>query len=181
MVVSSYLWLVLIWSQNARRRSVGLSDHPYLDRNFALGFPSTLNLYGVTGWRAPRFIDVTCLPNEEPTAPPDYCWVSKSELSALPTFDVFRNIAPSNVYWLDGLMPMGSGNFGNFAYFHIAGASTAPYFGHGSTDEGSALLFAWAVHDGDVHPVPEPSIWLMFAVGLIGLRFALGFRERRPT
>jgi len=81
---------------------------------------------------------------------------------------LFLNLQPDRYY---------SGtDYPLFQYWH-------PYFnfGHGYQDayiEG-IKRYAWAVRDGDVAPIPEPSTYLLLGSGLIGLAwFRRKFRKR---
>lgn len=145
-----------------------------LSHAHAEAWPLTLDLYGVTGWRLAKALTFNCTPNEDPTEPlPVFCRVATSELSLLPTFSVFRNVQDG--YWIDGLLPPSSTNFGRLLLF-------APGHGHNSDSQGDIPEGAWAVHDGDIAalatPVPEPETWALMLLGLMAFR--LGGPGQRP-
>ena len=146
-----------------------------LDRASALSWAAALDLYGVTGWRLPRVTAFDCQ-IDSGTGQPYYCAPTASELSLLPSFADFRNLG--DFYWLASLVPQYGAviDGGHYTTFNVAGVGGPPGFGNDTTDEGSLLLRAWAVRDGDLaDPVPEPQTWALLLGGLA----ALGWRARR--
>jgi len=54
-----------------------------------------------------------------------------------------------------------------------------PHFGDQTNAGKLSLMYSWAVRDGDVTPIPEPSTYLLLGSGLIGLVwFRRKFRKR---
>ena len=128
----------------------------------AMDWAAGLDLLGVGGWRLPKVLSFECLPDV------NYCFPTSSELSALPGFGPFVNVSPNAPYWLATL-------YSDDININHAGVFIFPD-GHDHTDELSLLLNAWAVHDGDVAAVPEPSTW---AALLGGLALLAGLRAAR--
>lgn len=144
---------------------------------------SQLDLYGVTGWRLPvSFVpDLAAL-----------CDMGRgdigactglirldSELSRL--YDQVGASGPflnsANAFWTGNTYTAGAGG-GNHYYVQYFGFGTG-YRGY--TDEVDVpLLQAWAVHDGDVAPVPEPSTYALMLAGLGAVCFARRRRSRQP-
>lgn len=154
----------------------------------AVAWADQLNFVGEGGWRLPTnpFVDDTC--NLQATSGDlsysygSYCTSGEmghlyyEELSGTidhpisesgdPDLDLFVNIHDSTSvnYWSSQVQPWGE-PYG----FH---------FLNGGTNYGSDTnqWYAWAVHDGDI--VPIPSALYLFASGLIGL---VGVAKRRAT
>lgn len=137
--------------------------------NQANEWAASLNINGIAGWRLPDMVlpDPTCS-SENGSVPPvflDHC--SGSELGNL-FFNVlggppnskspltgtgpFSNVQPS-FYWTESRSGYAVGTAWYFLF--IGGVS-------GYSSEDASYMYAWAVHSGDVAPVPLPSaLWLM--------------------
>jgi hypothetical protein len=158
----------------------------------------SLNINGYTGWRLPRVTDTAligcnfaydstdCGYNVDPSTG-EMAHMFYVTLGNLGYYDTsgagpqagwgltnsgpFSNLQPS-WYWTETILPPNGGD--PFAYtwdfkFNIG----RQYF-----DDGSALSYAWAVHDGDIGLVPIPPALYLFAAGLLGL---LGIYKRAPA
>jgi hypothetical protein len=150
-------------------KTLGVGDNPidpgHLARLSAINWAASLNLYGVTGWRLPVALSFQCVGDEQS------CWPATSELSLL-DLSVFRNVptSPGETYWLSSTVPDGMWQ-GRYTFW-------GPVYGHGQTDEGSALLSAWAVRDGDIAAIPEPSVFALLLLGLTALGCASAAKAR---
>lgn len=130
-----------------------------------------LNVYGVTGWRLPTVqATMSCIPNL-----PHSCTGSiipgTSELENLfrqtlgdnggSVFNTgpFSNIQ-SGYYWTGTFDPAVSGSAPLFVYNGVTGW-------HTKYSQDTSIVYAWAVHDGDVAvAVPEPASVALLAGGL---------------
>jgi hypothetical protein len=149
----------------------------------ALAWAASLDVHGITGWRLPTLGQQA---NCNPQPPPQECSLlvvpgtSELEHMFLATLGNTASATPDLATWnagpFTGLQPA--------PYFTDQRAFFAPSFapawifdmGSGAHDvDGNQLpLFAWAVHPGDIAPVPElPSLSLAMA------GFALFIVKRR--
>lgn len=151
-----------------------------------------LNVGGITGWRLPDTVDVD---NDGATYTNLYQGVdwgynitTHSELSNM-YYNVLGNLA---YFDTSGAVQSGWGlsNTGPFSNLQSSNYWSATEYApdtnlawvfnnyDGSQDKYDKTYnhFAWAVHSGDVAPVPEPSTWLLMGIGLLGL---VGFQHRK--
>lgn len=164
----------------------GLAAQQGLDGGFGPGLISwqqatawaaQLDVYSVTGWRLPRSyvpdLDALCA---NATGNLGACVglirfeTEGTRMSAYADGADFLNTGGS--FWTGNLY---QGALGGNDYVQVWGfGGTIGYY----TDEVSVPLSqAWAVHDGDVTPVPEPSTYALMLLGLAVV--AVARRARR--
>lgn len=147
----------------------------------AMAWASSLDVHGTTGWRLPTLGQE---PNCNPQPPPQECFPvvvpGTSELEHMFRVTLGNTAAatPDLATWNTGpfvdLQP--APYFTDQRAFFAGGFAPAWIFdmGTGSHDvDGNQLaLFAWAVHAGDIAPIPElPSLELAMAgLALLGAR-----------
>lgn len=131
---------------------------------------STLNVFGVTGWRMPSMDNV---PDDCGWAPVSFAseWrhmfhitlgngKSCTSVPALQNTGPFTDLA-ADAYW--------SGT--EHAIVSTAALDFFTHFGQGSShDKEENFMRAWAVHNGDVgYPIPEPATLPLISAALLGL------------
>ncbi|UUX94072.1 PEP-CTERM sorting domain-containing protein [Aquabacterium sp. J223] len=135
---------------------------------------ASLDLYGVTGWRLPRFLGsgpgpsevshmhCVTLGNRTPgscnSGPPPWNFVNSGP---------FQNLN-NNWVWLDEEDPSSGPPPHAWAF---AGDAVSAYH---TSEVITADFSAWAVRDGDVPlpAIPEPGTWALMALGIAGLAAA---------
>lgn len=138
----------------------------------ALNWAAGLNYHGVTGWRLPS-LDHTC--ERDPVFGHLTCTTANAEMESL-----FARLAgsPGPFSNLPTALPF-------FQYgppvpcphpvvTDICMAASGPWGGLYFFEEVVYGKASWAVHDGDIAPVPEPATVVLTAVGLL----ALAWRRR---
>lgn len=166
----------------------------------ATTWASTLNVFGVTGWRLPKLIDTglpgcdfgysgtDCGYNVDP-ATSELAHMFHVTLGNLSQFDSSGNQRPGVQGMTWGLV--NSGPFENLlANDYWTGTEYQPdtsyawhfYPNRGEQDWGhfkiNNRMLAWAVRDGDVTPVPEPAAYAFMLAGLVAVG-AAACRARR--
>lgn len=160
---------------------------------------ASLNISGITGWRLPDTIDVgndgATYTNYYQGIDAGYNITTHSELSNM-FYNVLGNTAKfdtaaveTGCYVDPDYCLTNTGPFGNLhpsvywsATEYALNADNAWVFGmgFGGQYDGTKLAgyYAWAVHSGDVSPVPVPAAVWLFGSGLIGL---IGIAKRKKT
>jgi hypothetical protein len=162
----------------------------------AMAWASGLTLGGVSGWRLP-YISVAAgvgpLPEEHPALPIDCSTATEfacrdNEMGYMffhnlsgsygqsilesedPDLDLFPTLR-EKAYWsrteVDTWRVWGF----NFGYGSQGVGEKYP-------DNGFNITTSWAVHSGDIHPIPIPAAIWLFGSGLMGL---VGIARRRTT
>ena len=127
---------------------------------------NNLNIGGITGWRLPDTVDVSCTALNCTTSEMGNLFYNvlggtgqnDINLSHNSNYDLFSNIS-NFLHWSATESVIDSNNAFGFS------------FGAGSQATGSKIigLDAWAVRSGDVSAVPVPAAIWLFCSGLIGL------------
>ena len=144
-------------------------------RVWALG----LDVNGVSGWRLPGTLqpDASCAQQTNISYGYD---CTGSELGNL-----FYNVLGNEA----GVLATNSGPFSNVQpYYYWSSTPVRPFPGYayvfsmsyGFTNYGAVttpLFYGWAVHSGDVGPVPVPAAVWLFGSGLLGL-VGIGRRKK---
>lgn len=182
------------WADNAYAAGFGTADPQAwgtLTVTEAFEWAAQLEVHGVSGWRLPT-VRGALVPNEAELArwgvPPGYftqcsqisvgagggdlCSGGPSELAGLAGHtDLFANLSLTGYgQWLGASWQSATG----LSFFGIAnaGSSQVTY-----NEQMGVPLRVMAVRDGDVAPVPEPSTYVLMALGLA----ALGWRSRKQS
>jgi hypothetical protein len=162
-------------------------------RNEARAWAASLNVYGITGWRLPFIVETTGGTVYEGASvgynalttsgtPPYPATTVYSELATM-FYDTLGNIGQFDSFESElagGVPGWGLSNTGPFANlqptFYWIGTefSVHPLLarefhfgnGHQGVTSRDARDYAWAVHDGDVGDVPEPSAAALLVIGV---------------
>ena len=179
----------LTWLADANyAQTSGYDADGNMSWNEAIGWVSTLNIGGVTGWRLPTTTDVgndgATYSNLYEGVDYGYNITTHSEMS-----NMFYNIL-GNTAWYDtsgvetGCSPnclSNTGPFSNLDWFFWSTTLYAPNTtgawmfgmidGRQFADSRNSLVKAWAVRTGDVSAsvVPVPAAAWLFVTGLLGL------------
>ena len=125
---------------------------------------ASLDVVGVTGWRLPETgvycFYINCTSSEMGNM---YYNVSGNSAGSLTNTGPFSNLQPYYYWSATEYVPGYAWDF-------------SIYGGQGYTEKFN-YLYAWAVHDGDVSPVPVPAAVWLFGSGLLGL-FGVARRQK---
>jgi hypothetical protein len=163
--------LNITWLQDASyAETSGYNPYGHMDWGLAVQWADNLVYQGYDDWRLPDA-------HNQDGSGPSVGFISTSELGHLyytelrnPIDGPLTNTGPfinllSRTYWEGNLDidPLYAWYFGfNFGYQMVGYRP-------------STSFYVWAVRDGDVAPVPEPSTMLLFGPGLVGL---VGLRKK---
>ncbi len=138
-----------------------------MDWTTANAWASTLTVGGFNNWRLPTTLqpDISCSSQSGGQSSGNGC--TGSEMGHLYNVEgitaatpglLFSNVQAGN-YWSGTEYALNTNNAWNFNFNHevqYTGGKVIP-------------LFAYAVHDGDLSAVPEPSTMILLSTGLAGL------------
>lgn len=188
-------FLDITWLQDANYSyTSGYDEDGRMDWYDAMAWAESLTFGGYENWRLPTALGGFCNFGYSGTN----CGYNVSESASELTYMFYYNLGNTAVYDTSGnqvAWPTFSGSANGVDILNIKPSpdiNNNYWIGTGYFDSSNAwvldtrsgylntawkenVLFAWAVHDGDIAPIPEPTTLALFAFGLAGL----GFMNRR--